>query len=211
MRFFRRSLAGLFLISLTLGLIALAVNSVYTALQDRWAQEGQPTFARERVFSAEVTTVEFQTATPILTTFGEVRSRRTLELRAPAAGTVMTLADGFEDGGTVEDGALLLRIDPAEARSARDVAVADLREAENSLAEAEAAVELAEDPETRTFFDPARKIGPQVVGAMLRRGVIARAMPEGDILGFAPPLCLSREEADRVASVTAEAVTEVLG
>lgn len=143
MRFFRRSLAGLFLISLTLGLMALAGNTVYTALQERWAQEGQPSFARERVFSAEVTTVEFQTATPILTAFGDVRSRRTLELRAPAAGTVMTLADGVEDGGTVEAGALLLRIDPAEARSARDVAAADLREAENSLAEAESAVELA--------------------------------------------------------------------
>lgn len=145
MRFFRRALAGLFLISLTLGLLALAGNSIYGALQERWAQDGQPSFARERVFSAEVTPVTFQTATPTLTAFGDVRSRRTLELRAPAAGTVLTLADGFEDGGEVEAGALLLRIDPAEAQSARDLAAADLREAENSLAEAEAAVELARE------------------------------------------------------------------
>ena len=46
---------------------------------------------------------------------------------------------------------------------------------------------------------------------MLKRGVIARAMPEGDIIGFAPPLCLDRAEADRIAAVTAEAVAEVLG
>jgi len=74
-----------------------------------------------------------------------------------------------------------------------------------------AAVELAEDKAARKPFDPARKIGAAVVGAMLRRGVIARAMPGGDIVGFAPPLCLTREEAERICAVTREAVEEVLG
>ena len=41
--------------------------------------------------------------------------------------------------------------------------------------------------------------------------MIARAMPQGDILGFAPPLCLTREEADTIVSVTRDAVVEVLG
>jgi len=36
-------------------------------------------------------------------------------------------------------------------------------------------------------------------------------MPEGDILGFAPPLCLTREEADHIVAKTAAAVREVLG
>ena len=45
----------------------------------------------------------------------------------------------------------------------------------------------------------------------LERGVIGRAMPQGDILGFAPPLCLTREEADIVVEKTAEAVKAVLG
>ena len=40
-------------------------------------------------------------------------------------------------------------------------------------------------------------------------GVIGRAMPQGDILGFAPPLCLTREEADIVVSKTADAVKSV--
>lgn len=73
------------------------------------------------------------------------------------------------------------------------------------------AVEFVEDRETRSFFDPSRKIGPAVVAALLRRGVIARAMPQGDILGFAPPLCLSRAEADEVVEKTVEAVKEALG
>jgi len=41
--------------------------------------------------------------------------------------------------------------------------------------------------------------------------VIARAMPQGDIIGFAPPLCLTREEADIVVAATRDAVKGVLG
>lgn len=73
------------------------------------------------------------------------------------------------------------------------------------------AVELIADRDSRTYFDPDRKITPQIVAAMGRRGVIARAMPQGDIIGFAPPLCLTREEADTVITATTEAVAEVLG
>jgi L-2,4-diaminobutyrate transaminase len=43
----------------------------------------------------------------------------------------------------------------------------------------------------------------------VERGVIARAMPQGDILGFAPPLCLTKEEADIVVERTADAVKAV--
>jgi len=73
------------------------------------------------------------------------------------------------------------------------------------------AVELVEDKNDRAFFDPAKKVGPSIAAALLKRGVIARAMPQGDILGFAPPLCLSRAEADTVVSATAEAIAEVCG
>ena len=41
--------------------------------------------------------------------------------------------------------------------------------------------------------------------------VIARAMPQGDILGFAPPFCLTRAEADTVVAATRRAVEAVLG
>ncbi|MEZ5778632.1 MAG: aspartate aminotransferase family protein [Paracoccaceae bacterium] len=74
------------------------------------------------------------------------------------------------------------------------------------------AVEFVEDRAARQFFDPARKIGPQVSATLLAQDkVIARAMPQGDILGFAPPLCLSRAEADQIVAATARAVRTVLG
>ncbi|WP_370048238.1 MULTISPECIES: aspartate aminotransferase family protein [Salipiger] len=72
------------------------------------------------------------------------------------------------------------------------------------------AVELVKDRDGRRFFDASEGKGAKVVSAMLERGVIARAMPQGDILGFAPPLCLSRAEADEIVSVTRDAVASVL-
>lgn len=72
-----------------------------------------------------------------------------------------------------------------------------------------AAVEFVRDRDDRVFFDSSQKVGPRIAAALLERGVIGRAMPHGDILGFAPPLCLSKEEADIVVSATAGAVDDV--
>jgi L-2,4-diaminobutyrate transaminase len=73
------------------------------------------------------------------------------------------------------------------------------------------AVELVEDKANTAFYDPSRKIGPAISAAMFERGVIARAMPQGDILGFAPPFCLTKAEVDTVVGVTQAAVKAVLG
>jgi L-2,4-diaminobutyrate transaminase len=71
-----------------------------------------------------------------------------------------------------------------------------------------AAVEFVADRDERRFFDPALKVGPRIAAGCLARGMIARAMPHGDILGFAPPLCLQKSEADQIVEITREAVRE---
>lgn len=74
------------------------------------------------------------------------------------------------------------------------------------------AVEFVSDKSNRTFFDAADKIGPQISAKLLEQDkIIARAMPQGDILGFAPPFCLTREEVDQVVAGTLRAVKAVLG
>ncbi|MDO6478379.1 aspartate aminotransferase family protein [Shimia thalassica] len=74
------------------------------------------------------------------------------------------------------------------------------------------AVEFVEDKDDRRFFDPSLKVGPQLSAALLEGDrTIARAMPQGDILGFAPPFCLTKEEADQVVAATVRAVNKVLG
>ena len=77
-----------------------------------------------------------------------------------------------------------------------------------------AAVEFVKDKDGPkdgpVFFDASLKVGPQVAASLLERGVIARAMPQGDILGFAPPLCLTKAESDEIVAATKSAV-EVIG
>jgi L-2,4-diaminobutyrate transaminase len=73
------------------------------------------------------------------------------------------------------------------------------------------AVEFVKERDGRVYFDAADKVGPQVIAALGALGVIGRAMPQGDILGFAPPFCLSRAEADEVVGKTVQAVRTVLG
>ncbi|MEP5758470.1 MAG: aminotransferase class III-fold pyridoxal phosphate-dependent enzyme, partial [Litoreibacter sp.] len=74
------------------------------------------------------------------------------------------------------------------------------------------AVEFVKDKADRVFYDPVDKIGPQIAAKLLEQdSIIARAMPQGDILGFAPPFCLTRDEVERIVTATAKAVKAVLG
>jgi len=73
------------------------------------------------------------------------------------------------------------------------------------------AVEFVGNRETRTYFDAEKKVSYALNNALLAQGVISRAMPEGDILGFAPPFCLTHDEADEIAGKLKIAVTNVLG
>jgi L-2,4-diaminobutyrate transaminase len=72
-----------------------------------------------------------------------------------------------------------------------------------------AALEFMADKAERRPFDAALKVGPRVSAAALRRGLIARAMPHGDILGFAPPLIATRADVDEMVRLAREAVDEV--
>jgi multidrug resistance efflux pump len=145
MRFFGRSLIGLLLLAATVGFLAAALAVMRDALSARL--EGGPGAppARERVFAANVVTARAETVTPALTVFGEVRSRRTLELRSPRAGTVVDLADPFEDGAAVRAGQVLWRLDPRDATAAREMAAADQRAQEAEARDAARALELARD------------------------------------------------------------------
>ncbi len=74
------------------------------------------------------------------------------------------------------------------------------------------AVEFVQVKSDRVFYDPAAKIGPQIAATLLEQDqIIARAMPQGDILGFAPPFCLSDQEADLIVAAVTRAIKAVLG
>lgn len=145
MRFLRQSLTGLFLVSVTLALLVFAGSLVRDAVQDRMNAEPRMPPQRERVFAVNVDLARAETVAPVLTAFGQIQSRRTLDIRAAASGTVIELSPDFEEGAQVQAGDLLLRIDPADAQSAFDRAQSDVQDAEADGREATRALGLAED------------------------------------------------------------------
>lgn len=145
MRFLRRSLMGVFLLSVTLALMAWAGNMVREAVQARMNEEPRQFQQRERVLAVNVVTLEPQTMTPVLTVFGELRSQRTLDLRSATGGTVLQASDALVEGGAVAKGDLLLSIDPVEAEAALDRARADLQDAQAELRDAERSLLLEQD------------------------------------------------------------------
>lgn len=72
------------------------------------------------------------------------------------------------------------------------------------------ALEFSPDKLRREHFDPNLKVGPQVSAACLEVGLIARAMPHGDILGFAPALITSRNDVDTIVAKAHRAVNKVM-
>lgn len=136
---------GLFLAAVTFGLLVFAVSLISGAVRERLADDPKGPPARERVFAVNVVTAELSNIAPVLESFGEVQSRRQLELRAANGGRVIELADGFEDGGDVTAGQVLVRLDPADAQSAVDRAASDLADAEAETRDAVRNLDLAKD------------------------------------------------------------------
>ncbi|HBV75908.1 MULTISPECIES: aspartate aminotransferase family protein [Vibrio] len=71
-------------------------------------------------------------------------------------------------------------------------------------------LEFSSDKSHRAHFDPSLKVGPQIAAACLERGLIARAMPHGDILGFAPPLIATKSDIDQMVDITEQAINQVM-
>lgn len=57
-----------------------------------------------------------------------------------------------------------------------------------------AGIQLVEDPESRTFFDPVRGAGKILERKTEAEGLITRAL--GDVLALAPPLIITKDEID---------------
>lgn len=145
MRFLRQSLTGLFLLSLTLGLLLYAGQLVRGAVDDRLGRDNSGPPVRERIFSVNVITAVPGAEAPELVAFGEILSRRSLEIRAAASGTIVMLSEHFEEGVQVAAGETLVQIDPTKARYAMDRIANDVLDAQAEQRDAIRTLELAHD------------------------------------------------------------------
>ena len=135
MRFLGRGLVGLLLFSLALGLLGLAGNTIKVAVQDRMNQEPRAQKARERTFAVKVVPAEVTSINPTLNAFGEIQSRKTLDLRMAASGQIQELSINFVEGGSVKSGELLIRLDDSNYQTAVDLAENNLIDAKNEVME----------------------------------------------------------------------------
>jgi|SRR5690625_771748 len=73
------------------------------------------------------------------------------------------------------------------------------------------AIELVKDPETNERFSPGLKVSVRVIEALHERGVICRAVSyDGtDIICFAPPLIITKEQVDTLIERLEDAVAHV--
>ena len=61
-----------------------------------------------------------------------------------------------------------------------------------------AGIQLMADRASRRPFEATQKVSQQVAARCLEDGVIVRALPVGHVVALAPPLCITREQVDRV-------------
>lgn len=95
----------------------------------------------ERVWTVETATVQVADVQPELRLFGEVVAAREVELRALTAGPVISVWDGFVDGGAVPAGTVLVTIDPFDEQQNVAERQASLDEARARLAETRSRLE----------------------------------------------------------------------
>ena len=216
MRFLRQSLTGLFLLSLTLGLLAYAGQLIFDAIEARFADDAPAGERRERIFAVDVTPAQPARITPVLTAFGEIASRRTLQIRAKVGGTLVELAEEFEEGGAVRAGQFLARVDPADAQSALDRAESDLLDATAEVRDADRALALAEDEVTAAqdqaalqarAFERQKDLETRGVGtaAAVELAELAAAQARQTVLGRRQALAAAAARVDQAANRLARA------
>ena len=71
------------------------------------------------------------------------------------------------------------------------------------------ALEFVADKSKKLRFDTSWKVRAKVSAACLEQNFIARALPDGDTLGFAPPLNITKKEVDYIVTRTTKALNSI--
>tara|TARA_B110001450_G_scaffold230550_1_gene231871 strand:- start:4517 stop:5950 length:1434 start_codon:yes stop_codon:yes gene_type:complete len=136
---------GLFLVGATLAIFAFAFVMVRSAIENKDDGQRRGGGQRERTFAVNVVPFQAGQQIPVLKVFGEIQSQRSLDLRAAVSGAVIDLHPNFQNGGQVQEGDILLRIDPSNAETALALVQADMADAQADMREATRALDLASD------------------------------------------------------------------
>ena len=92
-----------------------------------------PDTARETAMLVDVITAERQDYRPTITAMGRVRAARELTLRPRVGGQIIDRASEFTPGGMVDEGEMLVKIDPADYEATLQQRRSELRQARSDL------------------------------------------------------------------------------
>ena len=136
MNFLLRSLLGLIILSITLGFLIFGSFVLIEALKKRSEKSDNRRFQKERVFAVNVETLNKQIASPKILSYGEIYSKRMLEIRPLVSGRLDYVSEKFVEGGYVKSGDILFRLNQKDYLNELEIAEIDLEDTKAQLSEA---------------------------------------------------------------------------
>ena len=136
MNFLLRSFLGLIILSITLGFLIFGSLVLIEALKKRSEKSDNRRFQKERVFAVNVETLNKQIAIPKILSYGEIYSKRMLEIRPLVSGRLDYVSEKFVEGGYVKSGDILFRLNQKDYLNELEIAEIDLEDTKAQLSEA---------------------------------------------------------------------------
>ncbi len=136
MNFLLRSFLGLIILSITLGFLIFGSLVLIEALKKRSEKSDNRRFQKERVFAVNVETLNKQIASPKILSYGEIYSKRMLEIRPLVSGRLDYVSEKFVEGGYVKSGDILFRLNQKDYLNELEIAEIDLDDTKAQLSEA---------------------------------------------------------------------------
>ena len=136
MNFLLRSFLGLIILSITLGFLIFGSFVLIEALKKRSEKSDNRRFQKERVFAVNVETLNKQIASPKILSYGEIYSKRMLEIRPLVSGRLDHVSEKFVEGGYVKSGDILFRLNQKDYLNELEIAEIDLEDTKAQLSEA---------------------------------------------------------------------------
>lgn len=182
MRFIARSIFGALIVSACAGVLLLGWLTYSNAKQS--AGDTRPKRAApERIYTVRDHTLTPITATPTMSTFGEIGAWRILELRATTAGRIVDIAPDLREGVQTRAGETLVRIDPTTLRTREADMLTVLADARSGQTEADQNLALARaDLEAAIGQLRLRRAAVKRQQDLLARGIVASATVETEQL-----------------------------
>ena len=136
MNFLLRSFLGLIILSITLGFLVFGSFVLIEALKKRSEKSDNRRFQKEGVFAVNVETLNKQIASPKILSYGEIYSKRMLEIRPLVSGRLDYVSEKFVEGGYVKSGDILFRLNQKDYLNELEIAEIDLEDTQAQLSEA---------------------------------------------------------------------------